>query len=123
MVKPVVTRRLLVMPALGEVVGARNLPLNNRAIAHDGADGSVATRFERSEQPVKTGAVHYKRSAEVHELHNRQLRRPLVRAEGPVFIRFATADPVISAPVPPCGDLSDHPKKPTGPTGKPRCEW
>ncbi len=88
--KPVVTRRLLVMPALGEVAGARYLPLNNRSIAHDRADGSVAARFERSEQPVKTGAVHYKRSAEVHGLHNRQLGRLLVRAEGPVFIRSAS---------------------------------
>jgi hypothetical protein len=58
-----VARRLLVMPALGEVVGAGNLPLNNRTIAHDRADGAVAARCERSEQPVKTGAVHYKRSA------------------------------------------------------------
>jgi len=71
-VKPVVTRRLLVMPALGEVAGARNLPLNNRTIAHDRADSSVAASCERSEQPVKTGAVHYNRSAEVHELHNMQ---------------------------------------------------
>ena len=88
MVKPVVTRRLLVMPALGEVAGARNLSLNNRTIAHYRADGSIAASCERSEQPIKTGAVHYQRSAEVHEIHNRQFGRPLVRAEGPVFIRI-----------------------------------
>ena len=71
-------------------------------------------RFERSEQPVKTGAVHYKRSAEVHDPHNRQLRRQLVRAEGPVFTRFATADPIISAPCRPV--LSHHrPNRPARP--------
>lgn len=96
-VKPVVTRRLLVMPALGEVAGARNLPLNNRTIAHDRADSSVAASCERSEQPVKTGAVHYNRSAEVHELHNMQFGRPLVRAEGPVFVRVATVAVVARA--------------------------
>jgi hypothetical protein len=70
-VKPVVTRRLLIMPALGEIAGGGDLPLDNRTIAHDRADGSIAASCECSEQPVKTGAVHYQRSAEVHVAEHR----------------------------------------------------